>query len=54
MRNFRRFIGVLAMVNDENNGVVRLDENGQEAFDARFSSTEQERLAAALDFSRDV
>ena len=54
MRDFRRWVGVLAMVNDENNGVVRLDENGQEAFDASFSATEQERLAAALDFSRDV
>ena len=54
VRNFRRFIGVLAMVTDENNGVVRLDDNGQEAFDAPFSSTEHERLAAALDFSRDV
>ena len=27
------------MVNDENNGVVRLDENGQEVFDAAFSAT---------------
>jgi len=54
VRGFRRWVGVLAMVNDENNGVVRLDENGQEAFDAPFNPTEQERLAAALEFSRDV
>ena len=54
MRNFRRYVGVLAMVNDENNGVVRLDENGQEAFDVTFAPSEQERMAAALDFSRDV
>ena len=54
MRNFRRWNGVLAMVNDENNGVVSVDENGQESFDAPFSATEKERLAAALDFSREV
>jgi len=54
VRGFRHWVGVLAMVNDENNGVVRLDENGQEAFDAPFNPTEQERLAAALEFSRDV
>jgi choline dehydrogenase-like flavoprotein len=53
-RNFRRWNGVLAMVNDENNGVVSVDENGQESFDAPFSATEKERLAAALDFSREV
>jgi choline dehydrogenase-like flavoprotein len=54
VRNFRRWVGVLAMVNDENSGVVRLDENGQEAFDAPFTPTEHERMARALDFSRDV
>ena len=54
VRNFRRWNGVLAMVNDENNGVVSVDENGQESFDAPFSATEKERLAAALDFSREV
>jgi choline dehydrogenase-like flavoprotein len=54
MRNFRRWVGVLAMANDENSGVVRLDENGQESFDAPFTATENERMAAALDFSRDV
>ncbi len=54
VRNFRRFVGVLAMVSDENNGVVRLDENGQEAFDVSFTPTESGRMAAALDFSREV
>jgi choline dehydrogenase-like flavoprotein len=54
VRKFRYFVGVLAMVSDENNGVVRLDENGQEAFDASFTQTEHERLTAALDFSRAV
>ncbi len=54
VRSFRRWVGVLAMVNDENSGVVRLDENGQEAFDAPFTATERERMAAALDFARDV
>jgi choline dehydrogenase-like flavoprotein len=54
VRGFRHWVGVLAMVNDENNGVVRHDENGHEAFDAPFNATEQERMAAALDFSREV
>ena len=54
VRGFRRWVGVLAMVNDENNGVVRLDENGQELFDAPFTPTERERMAGALDFSREV
>jgi choline dehydrogenase-like flavoprotein len=54
VRSFRRWIGVLAMVNDENCGVVRLDDDGHEAFDAPFTSTDRERMANALDFSRDV
>ncbi len=54
LRNFRRWVGVLAMVNDDNSGVVRLDDSGQEAFDAPFTQVEHERMAGALDFAREV
>jgi choline dehydrogenase-like flavoprotein len=42
------------MVNDENNGVVALDEQGGEVITADFNEREHERLDAALAFSRDV
>ena len=51
---FRHWSGVLAMVNDENNAAVVVDENGDERFDVRFNETEHERLDAALAFSRSV
>jgi choline dehydrogenase-like flavoprotein len=54
LRRFRHWNGVLAMVNDENNGVVALDEHGQETFSADFNDREQGRIDAALQFSRDV
>ena len=54
VRKFRCWVGLLAMVNDENNGTVSLDENGGEAFAAAFNDRETERLDAALKFSRDV
>jgi choline dehydrogenase-like flavoprotein len=41
-------------VNDENNGVVSLDDNGAEVITADFNVREYERLDAALAFSRDV
>ena len=52
VRRFRHWIGVLAMVNDDNNGVVALDEDGRETFSADFEPQEHERLDAALAFSR--
>jgi choline dehydrogenase-like flavoprotein len=45
---------VLAMVNDENNASVVVDENGGERFEVDFQPVEHERLDAALDFSRKV
>ena len=54
LRGFRRWVGVLAMVNDDNNGTVRIDENGGEAFDAAFTPAERARMDGALDYSRDV
>jgi len=52
MRAYRRWVGVLAMVNDENNAAVRLDENGREKLEVAFRPSEHERLDAALRFSR--
>ena len=37
LRGFRRWVGLLVMVNDDNNGSVRLDENGEESFEAAFT-----------------
>ncbi len=54
VRRFRHWVGVLAMVNDDNNGVVALDEDGRETFSANFEPHEHERLDAALAFSREV
>jgi choline dehydrogenase-like flavoprotein len=54
LRGFRRWIGVLAMANDENNGSVSIDENGVESFAASFNERERARTDDALDFSRKV
>ena len=54
VRSFRHWSGVLAMVNDENNASVVVDENGGERFEVDFQPVEHERLDAALDFSRKV
>jgi choline dehydrogenase-like flavoprotein len=54
LRGFRRWVGLLVMVNDDNNGSVTLDDGGQESFGADFSAAERERMAGAFDFTRDV
>ncbi len=54
VRKFRHWVGVLAMVNDENNGTVTVDEGGGESFAADFNDREHARMDAALGFSRDV
>ncbi|HXH95724.1 MAG TPA: GMC family oxidoreductase [Gaiellaceae bacterium] len=54
VQKFRHWNGVLAMVNDDNNASVSLDENGNEQFAVAFQPVEHERLDAALDFSREV
>jgi choline dehydrogenase-like flavoprotein len=50
-RQYRRWIGVLAMANDENNGEVVVEEDGGERFDAHFEPSEQKRIDDALAFS---
>lgn len=54
MRAYRRWVGVLAMINDENNGSVSLDDNGRERLAVDFQPSEHERLDAALRFSQQV
>ncbi len=54
MRGFRRWVGVLAMANDDNNAAVVVDEDGGERFDVDFQPAELERIDAAFRFSRDV
>ncbi len=54
VRGFRHWTGVLAMVNDENNGTVVVDENGGERFDLDFQPSELARIDASFDFSRRV
>ena len=53
-RGFRNWIGLLALVNDENGSSVVVDESGNERFDVHFEPVENERIDAALDFSRRV
>lgn len=54
LKQFRRWIGLLVMVNDDNNGSVQVDGNGLESFDAAFTERERERMDGALDFTREV
>jgi choline dehydrogenase-like flavoprotein len=53
MKKYRRWVGVLAMVNDDNHGSVALNEDGTESFDAPLTEVELGRAAAALSFARD-
>jgi choline dehydrogenase-like flavoprotein len=51
---FRHWIGLLAMVNDENNAEVVVDESGMEHFDVDFNERELGRIEASFAFSREV
>ena len=54
VKRFRHWVGLLVMVNDDNNGSVQLDEDGEESFEAAFTAPERERIDGALDFTREV
>jgi choline dehydrogenase-like flavoprotein len=54
VRRFRHWNGVLAMVNDENTATVVVDEDGHERFDLAFNERELGRMAASLEFSKQV
>jgi choline dehydrogenase-like flavoprotein len=53
-RGFRRWVGLLAMANDENNATVVVDEEGGERFDIDFQPSERDRIDRSFRFSRDV
>ena len=54
LRKFRHWNGVLALVNDENNASVVIDENGLERFDLAFNERELDRCERSLEFSKQV
>ncbi len=54
VRRYRYWSGVLAMVNDENNAAVIVDDDGSERFEVDFQPSELERIDAAFTFSREV
>jgi choline dehydrogenase-like flavoprotein len=54
LRAFRRWIGLLVMVNDDNNGTVHAGADGGESFEAAFTPAERGRMDGALDFTRAV
>jgi choline dehydrogenase-like flavoprotein len=54
LKGFRNWLGLLTMVNDDNNGSVQLDENGQESFTADFNEAEKGRIDGAFEFTREV
>jgi choline dehydrogenase-like flavoprotein len=54
LRGFRHWVGILAMVNDENNAAVIVGEDGGERFEIDFQPSELARLDASFDFARKV
>jgi len=54
LRAYRRWNGLLAMINDENHASVSLDADGHERYEVDLQPGEHERLDAALRFSRQV
>lgn len=54
VRAFRRWVGLLVMANDENNGSVRAGDDGGESFAVSFNAAERARIDGALDFTRAV
>ena len=54
VKRFRHWVGLLALVNDDNNSSVGLDEHGGERFDVVLEPHEQERIDNVLQFSREV
>jgi choline dehydrogenase-like flavoprotein len=54
VRRYRYWNGVLALVNDENNASVAVDEDGRERFDLAFDERELGRMDASLEFSKRV
>lgn len=54
VRRFRYWVGLLAMVNDDNNSRVAVDEDGRERLEVVFQPHEEERIDRALAFAKEV
>lgn len=54
LRAYRRWNGLLAMINDENHASVSIGADGRERYEVDFQSSEHARLDAAMGFSRKV
>ena len=54
VRQFRHWVGFLAMANDDNNSSVSLSEGGEERIAVDLQPVERERVDAGLRFSREV
>jgi len=54
LRAFRRWTGLLMMVNDDNNGAVVVDDAGGENFEAHLEPGELARIDQAFRFTRQV
>jgi GMC oxidoreductase len=53
-KQYRNWLGLLCLSNDDNNGRIEVDADGNETFWCDFQPNEIERQQAALDFSRRV
>jgi choline dehydrogenase-like flavoprotein len=53
-KQYRRWVGLLNMSNDDNHASVGLDDNGHEVFLADFQPNELDRINAAREFSTKV
>jgi choline dehydrogenase-like flavoprotein len=54
VRRYRYFTGLLTMVNDENNGRARVDEDGRDRYSFAWNERERERIDRSLEFAREV
>lgn len=54
LRAYRRYAGVLAMVNDENHASVGIDADGAERIEVDLQPSEHARIDAALNLSREA
>lgn len=53
-RGYRHWVGLLLMVNDDNNGWIELDEHGNERIFTDFQAYELERAHAAYEKGREI
>ena len=53
-KQYRRWVGLLNMSNDDNNATASLDTDGNEQFTSNFQAAERGRISSAFEFSRKV